>query len=112
MLGSSLKHLPHTRTRLGRTLDIALRLDLLRNGETLGARDGALVHPAEILDRLGVVSEVDLARDENDGEALAKVEDFRDPLLGCQRLILLLCPAWEGLLCGWQLGQGVFRNRG
>lgn len=80
MLGSRLKHLPDSFPSLGRALDIALRLDLLRDGQALGARHGALIHPSEVLDGLGVVAQVLFACDEDDGEALAEVEDFGDPL--------------------------------
>ena len=34
----------------------------------------------QFLDRLLVVAEIFLATDENDGKALAEMEDFRDPL--------------------------------
>ena len=37
--------------------------------------------PCELLDRLLVVAEVGLAADQEDGQAGAKVEDLRDPLL-------------------------------
>jgi nanoRNase/pAp phosphatase (c-di-AMP/oligoRNAs hydrolase) len=52
----------------------------LRDGKTLGPADGSLVHPREVLDRLGVVAQVLFAGDEDDRQSLAKVEDLGDPL--------------------------------
>ena len=81
MPGGSLKHLPNPFTRLGTTFNIALRANLLRNSQTFGALHRALIHPRAVLDRLGVLSEILFARNENDGETLAKVEHFGNPLL-------------------------------
>jgi hypothetical protein len=74
MPGGGLEHLPDALARLGRALDVALGADLLRDGETLGAGHGALVHPREVLYGFGVVSQVLFARDEDDWQALAEVE--------------------------------------
>lgn len=54
-------------------------------GEDEGAahlfwRDGPLACLPELFDDLGVTTEILLAADENDGQVLAKVQDFRDPL--------------------------------
>lgn len=43
-------------------------------------RDGLLARLAELLDGLGVVAEILLATNKNDGQALAEVHDLRDPL--------------------------------
>ena len=87
MPGSGLEDLPDSLASLGTALDVALCANLLRDSETVGPRDRSLVHPRQILDRLAVISEILLARDENDGQALAKVQHFRDPLCGVQLLL-------------------------
>jgi hypothetical protein len=66
-----------------------LGADLLRDSKTLGPADGSLVHPREVLDRLGVVAQVLFAGDEDDRQSLAKVEDLGDPLRWVSR-------------CGWR----------
>ena len=81
MPGGGLEHLPDALARLGRALDVALRADLLRDGKTLGSGHGALVHPREVLLGFGVVSQILLARDKDDWQALAEVEHLRDPLI-------------------------------
>jgi len=43
-------------------------------------RHGLLARLAKLLDGLGVVSEILLAANQDDGETLAEVENFRDPL--------------------------------
>ena len=43
--------------------------------------DGLLARLAELLLNLGVVSQILLATDEDDGQTLAEVKNFRDPLL-------------------------------
>lgn len=44
-------------------------------------RNGLLARLTELLLNLGVVSQILLATDEDDGETLAEVKNFRDPLL-------------------------------
>lgn len=78
--GGGLEDLADTVTRLGRALDVALGANLLGDSKTLLARDGTLVHAGKVLDGLGVVAQVLLASNENDGEAVAEVEHLRDPL--------------------------------
>jgi hypothetical protein len=80
ILRGGLEHLPDALARLGTALDVALGANLLRNGETLGPADRSLVHPREVLDRLGVVAQVLFAGDEDDRQSLTKVEDLGDPL--------------------------------
>jgi hypothetical protein len=82
--GSRLEDLSNSLTRLCRTLDVTLRSDLLRNSKTLRWWDGTLVHPVEILNSFGVVSQILFACHEDDGETLTEVQDFRDPLEGNQ----------------------------
>lgn len=86
----SLENLPDTFPSLGTAFDITLSANLLRDSKTLGALDGTLVHTGQVLVRLGVLPEIFLAGDKNNGEALAEVEDFRDPL----RRMLARTP-WE-----------------
>lgn len=76
MPGSGLEDLPDTFTGLGTTLDVALSTNLLCNSHTISPRNGSLVHPRQILDCLAVVSEILLARDEDDRQALTEVENF------------------------------------
>lgn len=45
-------------------------------------RDGLLAGLAELLNGLLVVSQILLAANKDDGETLAEVEDFGDPLRG------------------------------
>lgn len=42
--------------------------------------DGFLRRLGQFFDSLGVVSQIALAADEDDGKALAEMEDFGDPL--------------------------------
>lgn len=80
MPGCLLEDLPDSLSGLGTTLDVALSPDLLSDGETISPGDNSLIHPLQILHRLGVFSEILFARNENDGKAVAEVKDFRDPL--------------------------------
>lgn len=79
---SSLENLPDALPSLGAALDVTLRANLLSNLQSLGTLDRALVHTGQVLVRLGVLAEILFTGDENDGETLTKVEDFRDPLWG------------------------------
>lgn len=78
--GGGLEDLADTLARLGRALDVAGGANLLSDGETLGARDGALVHAGQVGNGLLVVAEILLARNEDDGEALAEVQHLGNPL--------------------------------
>jgi hypothetical protein len=80
MPGRLLEHLPNSLSGLGTALDVTLSTNLLRDSKTIGPGYHSLVHPLQILHRLGVFSEILLARNENDGEAVTEVKDFRDPL--------------------------------
>jgi len=77
---SRLENLSDSLSRLGTALDVTLCANLLRHRKTFRPRHGSLSHPTEGLLRLWVVSEILLARDENNRETLAEVEDFGDPL--------------------------------
>lgn len=67
MPGSLLEDLPDSLSSLGTALDVTLCANLLRDGKTIGPGNDSLVHPLQILHRLGVFSEILLARNENDG---------------------------------------------
>ena len=43
--------------------------------------DRTLIDPPKLIDRLRVIPQVLLAADKDDGQAVAKVQDLRDPLL-------------------------------
>ena len=43
--------------------------------------DRTLINPPKLIDRLRVIPQVLLAADKDDGQAVAKVQDLRDPLL-------------------------------
>lgn len=78
--GSSLEDLSHALASLGRALHVTLRSNLLRNSETFWSRHRSLVHSGKILHRLWVVSKILLASDQDDRQALAKVQDLGNPL--------------------------------
>lgn len=78
--GSVLKHLTNTFAGLGRALEVADGTDLLSNGHTFLGGNGTLARLSKLVDNLGIVTKILLASDEDDGEVLAKVEHFRDPL--------------------------------
>jgi hypothetical protein len=67
MPGSLLEDLPDSLSGLGTTLDIALSTNLLCDSQTISPGNDSLVHPLEVLHRLGVFSEILLASNENDG---------------------------------------------
>ena len=79
-LGGRLEDLADAGSVLGRALDVGGGSDLLGNGLALLPGDGALVHAGEVLDGLRVVTQVLLARDEDDGKSRAEVLDLGDPL--------------------------------
>jgi hypothetical protein len=67
MPGSLLEDLPDSLSSLGTTLDVTLSTNLLGNSQTISPRDDTLVHPLQILHRLGVFSKILLARNEDNG---------------------------------------------
>ena len=74
-----LKHLPDTLTRLGRALEVPDRTNLLCYSHTLLGANGALTSLSQLVDNLGVVTQVLLASNEDDGQVLAKVKHLGDP---------------------------------
>lgn len=76
-----LKDFLDTLVGFGRALEVLLGTNLLSNGLTLVSGDWALGSSLELLNGLGIVTEIGLAANENDGDALAEVQDFGDPLL-------------------------------
>lgn len=79
--GSVLKDFPNTLASLGRALEITDGTNLLGNSHTLLGGNGTLAGLAEFVDDLRVVSEILLATDKDDGQVLAEVKNFRNPLL-------------------------------
>jgi hypothetical protein len=95
-----LENLTDTLVGLGRALEVLESADLLANFLTLAnelasgariftgclspmyllGRDGLLASLAQLLDGLLVVAEILLAADKDDRQALAEVQDLRDPL--------------------------------
>ena len=76
-----LKDLLDTIPRPGGALKVLVGSNLLCDGCSLIQGHGLLLVLGQLLNGLRVVPQVLLATDENDGEALAKVEYLRDPLL-------------------------------
>lgn len=79
--GSVLKDLLDTFLGLGRAFQVLESTNLLGNSLAFVGSDGALGSTLELLNGLGVVSQISLATDKDDGHTLAEVEDLRDPLL-------------------------------
>jgi len=79
--GGVLEDLLDTISRPGRALEVLVGANLLRDGGTLLLGHGLLLVLGQLLNGLGVVPQVPLAANQDDGEALAKVENLRDPLL-------------------------------
>jgi hypothetical protein len=75
-----LEDLANTLVGLGRALEVLVGLDLLADLLTLLRRDGLLASLPQLLDGLLVVSEILLASDEDDRQALAEVKNLGDPL--------------------------------
>ena len=91
-----LKHLPHTLVCLCGTLEVLLGADLLADILGLWRVSGAIARVVEstyllwgyrllgslvqLLDRLLVEAQILLAANKDDGQALAKVQDFGNPL--------------------------------
>ena len=67
--------------RQGRALEVLVRLNLLGAHERLVVRDG--LHPllAQRLERVGVLPEVELGADEDDGDVGCVVVDLGVPLI-------------------------------
>lgn len=95
--GCVLKDLPDAFVGLGRALDVLLGSNLVLDLSRLDAcqqlsaikegpstylilSDGCLRGLVKLFDRLRVVSEILLASDENNGQALAEMKDLGDPL--------------------------------
>jgi hypothetical protein len=76
-----LEYLADTLVGLGRALEVLVGANLLADVLALLGRDGLLARLAQLLDGLGVVAEILLAANQNDGQALAEVQNLRDPLL-------------------------------
>lgn len=76
-----LEHLADTLVGLGRALKVLVGTDLLANVLTLLRRDGLLARLAQLLDGLGVVAEILLAANQDDGQTLAEMQNLGDPLL-------------------------------
>jgi len=79
--GGVLEDFADTIVALGRALEVLVGHDLLTDLLTLLGGDGLLAGLAELLNGLLVVSQILLAADEDDGQALAEVQNLRDPLL-------------------------------
>jgi hypothetical protein len=79
--GGSLEDLANTLVGSRRALEVLVGTDLLANFLTLLGGNGLLRGLGELLDCLGVMTEILLASDEDDRETLAEVKNFRDPLL-------------------------------
>lgn len=79
--GSMFENLFDTLLGLGRALKVLLGTNLLSNGLAFVGGDWALRSSLKVFNGLGVVTQVGLAADKDDGDALAKVQDFRNPLL-------------------------------
>jgi hypothetical protein len=93
--GGSLEHLAHALSRLGRALDVAGGADALADLLSLGwlamarrrrasahlfRRHGLLAGLVQLLDGLGIESEILLAAHQDDGQAGAEVQHLGDPL--------------------------------
>ncbi|KAB8282562.1 glycine-rich protein [Yarrowia lipolytica] len=79
--GGMLEDLSHSVVGSGRALQVLAGANLLGHGISLLGRDGSLGRSSQLLDGLGVVSQVDLATDQQNRHALAKVQHLGDPLL-------------------------------
>ena len=89
VLGGGLKDLSNSLPRLRTALDVPLRTNLLSASQSLCPGHRPLIHPSQVLDSLWVVPKIHLASYENDGQALAEVKHFRNPLQGLAGLLLL-----------------------
>ena len=79
--GSMLEHFSDTLVGLGGALEILLGTNLLSDVLGLFWGDWLLRSLVELFDGLLVIPEILLAAHEDDGQALAEVQDLRDPLL-------------------------------
>jgi len=80
--GGRLEHLPHALLALGRALEVGEGVDLLGHGAPLLGLHRLLLHLPQLLDRVGVVAQVLLVADQDDGDVGAEVLDLGRPLLG------------------------------
>jgi len=76
-----LEDLTDTLTSLGAALEVVTSTNFLSNGHTLFWGNGSLVSFPELVNGLGITSEILLAADEDDGQALAEVHHLGYPLL-------------------------------
>lgn len=76
-----LKDLTNTVAGSGRALQVLVGSDLLSNSLSVLSGNRLLVGCPQGLDGVGVVSQIVLAADQDDGETRAEVHDLRDPLL-------------------------------
>jgi len=79
--GRVLEHLLHAFACPGRALEIFVGVDLLGDSVSFFRGNGLLVCLAELLDRLGIVTQILFAANEEDGETSAEVQDLSNPLL-------------------------------
>jgi hypothetical protein len=79
--GGGLEDLTDTIVGSCGALEVLVGTDLLGDVLALLLADGGLRGLGELLNHLSVVAEIDLASNENDGETLAEVKDFGNPLL-------------------------------
>lgn len=79
--GSSLEDITNSLSGSSGALDVSTSTDLLSNGLSLSLSDGPLAGLLQLLDGSGILSEILLATDKDDGEVGAEVKDLRDPLL-------------------------------
>ena len=75
-----LEHFADALVGLGRALEVLVGTNLLADVLTLLRGDGLVARLAQLLDGLGVVAKILLAANQNDGQALAEVQNLRDPL--------------------------------
>ena len=80
--GGRLEHLADALLRLGRTLEVAERVNLLRHGASLLVFHWLLLHLLQFLDRVGVVSQILLVSHQDDRHVGTEVTHLGGPLLG------------------------------
>ena len=76
-----IKHSLETLLREGRALKILGAINLLRHGMTLGVRDGLNVAAGQLLERLLVVTEIDLGANQQHRRVGTVVANLRVPLV-------------------------------
>lgn len=75
-----LKHLADTLVGLGRALEVLVGTNLLADLLTLFRRDRLLARLTQLFNCLRVVAQILLAANQDDGQALAKVQNLGNPL--------------------------------